>query len=101
MAYIAKFIVNNNPNELTNEERAAKFDSMLNDPDFLGVQPGNPIFVLYSTEQAAQACVTRELSDSKVSAFLDSAEVVSLESENLEIEDFYDFQAVSMIRGSA
>ena len=97
MAYIAKFFINDNPNQLTNSERAAKWDSLVNDPDFLGLKPGNPIYILYSTEAAAQACAARELADSKIT-FIDEAEVVTLESEGLDRDEFYDFQTVAIIR---
>jgi hypothetical protein len=98
MAYIAKLVINDNPNQLTNNERAAKVDSLVNDPDFLGLKPGNPIYLLYSTEEAAASLVAIELADPKVSAFLDSAEVVTLESQGLDRDEFYDMQTVAITR---
>lgn len=98
MAYIAKFVINDNPNQLTNSERAAKFDSLVNDPDFLGLKPGNPIYLLYSTEEAATASVAREQADAKVAAFVESSEVVTLESQGLDRDEFYDMQTVAIIR---
>ena len=52
---------------------------------------------MYSTEAAAQACAARELADSKIT-FIDEAEVVTLESEGLDRDEFYDFQTVAIIR---
>jgi len=97
MVYVAKLVINDNPNQLTNSERAAKFDSLVNDPDFLGVKPGNPIYLLYSTEEAAAALVARELADSKVT-FVESGEVVTLESQGLDRDEFYDMQTVAIVR---
>lgn len=99
MAYIVKMFLNSNSNELSNAERAAKFDDLINDPDFLGVKPGNPILLLYSTEAAAQACAARELADTKVT-FLDEVSVVSLESEGMDQDEFYDMQTVINLRAA-
>lgn len=101
MAYIAKFFVNNanHYNSLAGNDLAEKFDSLIDDTDFLGVKPGNPLCTLYSTQAAAQACVARELADSRIT-FIDEAEVVTLESEGLDQDDFYDVQTVIAIRAS-
>jgi hypothetical protein len=94
MSYVAKLVSNNTPKDLTFEQKNTKFDALINDSDFIGLKPGEPVYVLYSTEQAALACVAREQSDSKVSTFLVSAEVVTLESLGFDLSEFSDRQAI-------
>ena len=95
MVYVAKLVTNGTQAQLTQAwMRPEKFDSLIDDPDFLGLKPGNTTYILYSTEQAALALIAREQADPNVAVFLESAEVTTLESEGLEPDEFFDVQTI-------
>jgi hypothetical protein len=91
MSYIVKIALSGAPN-LTAEERANRAAALITSSGFLGLKVGNPAMTLWSTEAAANAHAASEQADAAISPSILMVDVVTLESEGLTTQDFFDMQ---------